>query len=76
MADLYIRRVNTGEGRAGFDVARLRAWFDLAPDERRFLAGILAIAVIGLTARYLHLRKEKPAPYPPESGPAETRENR
>jgi hypothetical protein len=43
----------------------LRAWFDLAPGERRFLAGVLAIALVGLAARYLHLKHESPQPYAP-----------
>jgi hypothetical protein len=43
----------------------LKAWFDLAPGERGFLAGVLAIALVGLVARYLHLRHETPQPYSP-----------
>ena len=44
------------------DLSWLRAWFDLAPDERKFLTGILAIALVGLVARYVHLKNQKPEP--------------
>jgi hypothetical protein len=47
------------------DLQGLKAWFDLAPGERKALAGILAIALVGLMARYLHLRHESPEPYQP-----------
>lgn len=48
-----------------FDWSWLRAWFDLTGDERLFVGGIIAIALVGLFARYLHLKNEKPAPYQP-----------
>jgi hypothetical protein len=48
------------------DLGWLRSWFDLAPDERKFVAGILAIAVVGLVARYVHLKNQKPEPVSPE----------
>jgi hypothetical protein len=48
-----------------FDWSWLRSWFDLTGQERWFVGGILAIALVGLFARYLHLRSEKPAPYRP-----------
>jgi len=43
----------------------VRAWFALTPEERRFIGGILLIFVIGLVARYMYLRSEKPEPYTP-----------
>jgi len=43
----------------------VRAWFLLTRDERRFLAGILLIFLLGLTARTLHLRREKMEAYTP-----------
>lgn len=43
----------------------LTSCFDFAPRERLLLGGILAIAVIGLTTRYLHLRNQRPEPYEP-----------
>jgi len=52
--------------KSGVDLSWLRAWFDLAPDERKFVAGILAIALIGLLARYVHLKNQKPEPIVPE----------
>ena len=48
------------------DLRWLRAWFDLAPDERKFMAGILAIALVGLWARYVHLKNQKPEAIAPE----------
>ena len=48
------------------DLSWLRSWFDLAPDERKFVAGILAIALVGLVARYVHLKNQKPEPVVPE----------
>ncbi|MBU1693826.1 MAG: hypothetical protein KJ726_02310 [Verrucomicrobia bacterium] len=42
-----------------------RAWFALTPEERRFIGGILLIFVIGLVARHIYLRSEKPEPYSP-----------
>ena len=43
-----------------------RLWFDLTNEERRLLAGILAIVFIGLCARYLALKGERAEPYRPE----------
>jgi hypothetical protein len=51
--------------RLEIDLQWLKAWFDLAPGERGALAGILAIALVGLVARYLHLKREAPEPYQP-----------
>lgn len=53
----------------------LRLWFALTSEERVFLAGILLIALIGLTARYLYLRGQRPEPYtpPPAAAHAEGR---
>jgi hypothetical protein len=54
-------------------LARVRVWFDLNADERLVLAGILAIAVIGLVARALYLDHRAPAPYEPRDLPREER---
>ncbi len=42
----------------------LRAWFFLTPQEQRLLMGILALALIGLTARHWQLRRRVPVPVP------------
>ena len=47
------------------DLSWLRSWFSLAPDERKIIAGILAIALLGLVARYVHLRSQHPDPIQP-----------
>ena len=52
--------------KSGVDLSWLKAWFDLAPDERKFVAGILAIALVGLVARYVHLKNQKPDAIVPE----------
>lgn len=52
--------------RLEFDLRWLRAWFDLTAGEKKFVAGILAIALIGLVARYFHLKNLRPEPYQPE----------
>jgi len=44
----------------------LKAWFALTVQERWLLAGVLAVFLVGLAARYLHLRQESPEPYHPE----------
>ena len=51
----------------------LRAWFVLTPEERRFVAGVLAIFLIGLIARHRHLRQMDARPVP---DPLETTEER
>lgn len=60
-----------------FETGWLRAWFLLTRDERRFVAAIVLIFLIGLTARYLHLRSEKAEAYTPagleRTGPGERR---
>lgn len=48
-----------------FDFTWLRAWFDLTAQERVLVAGILAIALVGVAARYLYLRSEKAEVYTP-----------
>ncbi|MBN1268338.1 MAG: hypothetical protein JXB04_02025 [Kiritimatiellae bacterium] len=48
----------------------LRAWFALTEQERWFIAGILLIALVGITARYFHLKGEKAEPYEPEGAGA------
>lgn len=48
-----------------------RMWFAVTPQERALLFGILAVALIGLTARYLHLRASEPIPLEaPDGEPA------
>jgi hypothetical protein len=42
-----------------------RLWFALTREERLFLGGILLIVLVGLTARYVHLKNQKPEPYEP-----------
>lgn len=42
-----------------------RLWFALTGEERLFLAGVLALALLGLTARYLHLRGQRAEPVAP-----------
>lgn len=44
----------------------MRAWFALTPQERKFLAGIALIFLLGLIAREFQSRSEKPEPYEPE----------
>lgn len=52
-----------------------RMWFATTPQERALLFGILAIALLGLTARYVHLRAREPVPVnPPDGEPAYTLE--
>ena len=54
---------------AKWDARWLRAWFSMTPDERLVIAGVLTIALVGLSARYWHLKHLKPEPYePPEAG--------
>ena len=40
----------------------LVAWFALTREEQWLVAGVLGLALIGLTARYLHLRNVQPDP--------------
>lgn len=47
----------------------LKWWFYLTEKERTLVLGILAIALIGLTARTLHLRSQQPDPVPIEQDP-------
>ncbi len=42
----------------------LVAWFALTPGERLFVAGVLAIFLIGLVARYHHLKHLEAVPVP------------
>jgi hypothetical protein len=48
------------------DLRWLKAWFDLAPDERKLAVGILAIALVGLLARYVYLKHQTPEPIEPD----------
>jgi hypothetical protein len=43
-----------------------QAWFGLTPSERWFVAAVLAIVLIGLIARYFHLKNQSAAPYDPD----------
>jgi hypothetical protein len=52
--------------KSDIDLRWLKAWFDLAPDERKLVAGILAIALVGLVARHMHLKNQKPESIAPE----------
>ena len=49
--------------------------FTLTREEQIFLAGVLAIALVGMAARYWHLKQEKPEPYQPD-GMTVTQEDR
>lgn len=49
------------EGRRFFTTA----WFALTKEERWLLAGVLGLALLGLTARYLHLRGQTAEPIVP-----------
>ncbi len=44
----------------------LKVWFELTPDERLFIGGILVIVLIGLIARYVHLKNQKAEAYEPQ----------
>ena len=55
---------------SGFDMdaayRQIGRWFALNSEERKLLGGILAIALIGLAARHLHLQRQvKAAAAPP-----------
>ncbi len=41
-----------------------KLWFYLTKEERRLVLGILVLALIGLAARYMHLRNQRPDPLP------------
>ncbi len=42
----------------------VRAWFALTEGERWLLAAIVGLALLGLTARYVHQRTQRPDPAP------------
>lgn len=44
---------------------RWRLWFHLTHDERKLVVFILALFLVGLTARYIHLRQQQPDPVEP-----------
>jgi hypothetical protein len=46
-------------------IAAVRAWFILTVEERWFVAGVLAIFLIGLAARHTHLKRMEATPVPP-----------
>ena len=41
-----------------------KLWLYLTPEERRLVLLILVLALIGLTARYIHLKNQQPDPVP------------
>lgn len=41
-----------------------KLWFHLTEEERWLVVAILALALLGLTARYIHLRSQEPDPAP------------
>ncbi len=43
----------------------VRLWFGLTASERLYIAVVLLIALIGLAARYAHLKKERSEPFDP-----------
>ncbi len=45
----------------------LASWLGLTYQERVMIAMVLGIALVGLAARYLHLKGERPVPYDPGS---------
>lgn len=44
---------------------RLGALFELTAEERLFVLGLLAIVLVGLAARYAHLRRQRAESYQP-----------
>ena len=49
----------------------LMACFDLPLQERRFLLGLLLLFCLGLGARWIHQRSDRPGPYVlPQEQPA------
>ena len=44
---------------------RLWALFELTAEERLFVLGLLAIVLVGLAARYAHLRRQRAESYTP-----------
>lgn len=43
----------------------IRLWFGLTANERMYVAVVLLIALIGLVARYSHLKRERAEPFDP-----------
>jgi hypothetical protein len=43
-------------------LAEVKGWFQLSRKEQLFLAGLLGLFLLGLVARYLHLRGVGPEP--------------
>jgi hypothetical protein len=43
----------------------LQAWWALTREERWLVASIVGLSLLGLTARYLHLRGQTPTPLDP-----------
>jgi hypothetical protein len=46
-------------------------WFELTERERLLLLAVLAVLLLGLVARYIHLRRLGPVPYTPAGLAAE-----
>jgi hypothetical protein len=64
------KRTPFEEKAGGLEKSRL--WLALAPDERLWVAAILAIVLVGLTVRWWHQRNQVPQPYDPPSASAPT----
>jgi hypothetical protein len=43
----------------------LRAAFDPTPEERKLIAGVFGLILLGMMARYYQLKKDAPRPAPP-----------
>lgn len=52
-------------------VEALRSFFSLTPQERWFLATVMAIFLVGLAVKYLRLRRLEPVPVPEPVEPVE-----
>ncbi|MBN1674817.1 MAG: hypothetical protein JXR37_27475 [Kiritimatiellae bacterium] len=52
--------------------AAIGAWFYLTERERWALFVVLALALLGVVARYWHLRRSESEPYQPAGLPAES----
>ncbi len=48
------------------------AWFGLTPDESRAVVVVLALFLLGLIARFVIYRAEKPDPLPPPPAAGQT----
>lgn len=46
------------------ELRSMAGWFAMTSQERLFVLVVVTIALIGLAARYYHLKHQKSAPYP------------